>query len=269
MHQTAIQQAADFIQQADALLITAGAGMGIDSGLPDFRGTEGFWNAYPGLRAHRLAFTDMANPRAFVEHPHLAWGFYAHRLKLYRETQPHSGFKILLNWVIDKPKDSFIFTSNVDGQFQSAGFSEKQVYECHGSIHYLQCTTECGMGIWSAKQLQPIIDTEQCLLVSELPRCPQCNALARPNILMFNDWQWDESRSGQQALQLTKWLQQCNRAVLIEVGAGTAVPTVRYFSEQSQYPVIRINPDESAITGPHISLPMGALSALRAINRCY
>ena len=35
------------INEAEAILITAGAGMGVDSGLPDFRGNEGFWNAYP------------------------------------------------------------------------------------------------------------------------------------------------------------------------------------------------------------------------------
>ena len=46
---TAISAAAELIADADALLITAGAGMGVDSGLPDFRGAEGFWRAYPAL----------------------------------------------------------------------------------------------------------------------------------------------------------------------------------------------------------------------------
>lgn len=44
-----ITQAAKLIAEADGLLITAGAGMGVDSGLPDFRGTSGFWQAYPAL----------------------------------------------------------------------------------------------------------------------------------------------------------------------------------------------------------------------------
>jgi hypothetical protein len=46
-----ISQAARAIQKADAVLITAGAGMGVDSGLPDFRGDEGFWKAYPPFAA--------------------------------------------------------------------------------------------------------------------------------------------------------------------------------------------------------------------------
>ena len=45
--ETDIQNAKEALRNADAILITAGAGMGVDSGLPDFRGNQGFWNAYP------------------------------------------------------------------------------------------------------------------------------------------------------------------------------------------------------------------------------
>ena len=116
----ALQLAAHRIHAAKALLITAGAGIGVDSGLPDFRGPEGFWQAYPALRRHGKHFTDMANPQAFVDHPRLAWGFYGHRLQLYRETQPHAGFSILLRWLNSKRDGGFVFTSNVDGQFQKS-----------------------------------------------------------------------------------------------------------------------------------------------------
>ena len=48
-----IEKAASLIREADALLIGAGAGMGVDSGLPDFRGNEGLWRAYPKLGKHQ------------------------------------------------------------------------------------------------------------------------------------------------------------------------------------------------------------------------
>lgn len=60
-----IERAAITIAAADHLLITAGAGMGVDSGLPDYRGPEGFWNAHPPLRDRRLRWIDLANPEAF------------------------------------------------------------------------------------------------------------------------------------------------------------------------------------------------------------
>ena len=66
LHQTMthlhLSEATRALAGADALLITAGAGMGVDSGLPDFRGNEGFWKAYPALGRAKKSFTDMANP---------------------------------------------------------------------------------------------------------------------------------------------------------------------------------------------------------------
>src|SRR5258706_6437742 len=125
-----IRQAALSVQNADALLITAGAGMGVDSGLPDFRGREGFWKAYPPLAKAGLSFQEVANPIWFAQDPELAWGFYGHRLHLYRETTPHIGFEILRRWAENLSGGAFIFTSNVDGQFQKAGFQDELVAEC-------------------------------------------------------------------------------------------------------------------------------------------
>ena len=93
--QEAILQAKEIIKNADAIVITAGAGMGVDSGLPDFRGDQGFWKAYPPLKDKDIGFTDMANPQWFFDDPKLAWAFYGHRLKLYNKTEPHAGFAML------------------------------------------------------------------------------------------------------------------------------------------------------------------------------
>lgn len=94
----ALQRAAALMMQAEALLVCAGAGMGVDSGLPDFRGDIGFWKAYPALGRARLSFVDMANAQRFQCDPVLAWGFYGHRLALYRAIQPHRGFELLRQW---------------------------------------------------------------------------------------------------------------------------------------------------------------------------
>jgi NAD-dependent SIR2 family protein deacetylase len=88
MPTAAFARAAQLIQQADALIVTAGAGMGVDSGLPDFRSNNGFWRAYPALGQLGISFSEAASPATFERDPHLAWGFYGHRLQLYRNTQP-------------------------------------------------------------------------------------------------------------------------------------------------------------------------------------
>src|SRR5512137_1821858 len=129
-------RAAAAIRTAKVLVITAGAGMGVDSGLPDFRGDQGFWNAYPMYRRLGLSFVQAANPEHFEQDPAFGWGFYGHRTNLYRGTEPHEGFKIIRKWITALSLEPFVVTSNVDGQFQRAGFEEDSILEVHGSIHH-------------------------------------------------------------------------------------------------------------------------------------
>jgi NAD-dependent SIR2 family protein deacetylase len=270
-----IEQSARAIGEATSLVVTAGAGMGVDSGLPDFRGTDGFWAAYPPYRALGLRFEELANPRWFDSDPALAWGFYGHRLALYRRTVPHEGFAILRRWGERKTDGAFAFTSNVDGQFQRSKWDPARVVECHGAIDTLQCTRACGSATFPADDVSIEVDPETFRAVSALPTCPVCGALARPNILMFDDWGWDGSRTSDQQDRLRAWLERAAqrdaaRVVVIELGAGRAVPTVRAFGERLVASLgahlVRVNPRESDVPRGQIGLSRGALDALRAID---
>ena len=251
----------DVLARAEGVLIGAGAGMGVDSGLPDFRGNEGFWKAYPPFAKLGLGFTSLANPRWFDEDPALAWGFYGHRLELYRKTVPHAGFTRLRDYAARLPHGAFVMTSNVDGQFQKAGFDGARVCEAHGSIHHAQCVGDCP-DIWACND-SVYVDPDTMRAAEPWPRCPRCGGLARPNILMFGDGAWRSERTSEQEARLSAWLGQMRnsassearragsnngRLVIIELGAGSAVPTVRRFCEAVargfQAPLIRINPRE-------------------------
>ena len=262
-------RAAQAIQNADALLITAGAGMGVDSGLPDFRGPEGVWNAYPALGRRKLHFSDIANPSHFRSDPTLAWGFYGHRLALYRDTVPHEGFAVLREIGAARPLPTFVVTSNVDGQFQKAGFSANQIWEIHGSIHHLQCVNGCASRVWPADDFPPQVDMAECALRNAPPRCPECGEIARPNILMFSDWAWLDHRSRMQEARFKQWLTQSERLVTIELGAGTAIPSIRRIGERMLGPLIRINKRESEVArAQDIEIPLGAAEAILEIRAC-
>lgn len=262
----ACNDAAELISQADSLLITAGAGIGIDSGLPDFRGDNGFWKAYPALGNLGMRFCEVANPGAFKSMPAIAWGFYGHRLKLYRKTVPHAGFALLLSLSRKMPNGAFVFTSNVDGQFQKAGFDPDRIIECHGSIHHLQCFNACGQAAWPADDFAPVVDVAHCKLLSDWPTCPGCGGLARPNIMMFDDWDWDAKRTERQQARFEAWMARTERPVVIEIGAGTAIPTVRYFGEEAACPLIRINPTECQVgLARDIAIPLGGLDGITRI----
>jgi NAD-dependent SIR2 family protein deacetylase len=267
-----LDRAAEIVAAADALVITAGAGIGVDSGLPDFRGTAGFWRAYPPISRLGLRFEEMANPGHFLRDPALAWGFYGHRLNLYRQVEPHRGFRVLRRWGDVPPEGAFVFTSNVDGHFQRAGFPGARVVECHGSILHLQCTRPCVHEIWSADGLQVEVDETTFRAEDPLPECPGCGAVARPNVLMFGDWNWISGRTAEQEARFRTWLEDLEgRLTVIEFGAGTAVPTVRLTSEHlARRPgarLIRVNPREASVPDGSIALPMTALDAIDALDQ--
>jgi NAD-dependent SIR2 family protein deacetylase len=257
------------IANADALMILAGAGMGVDSGLPDFRGKEGFWKAYPMLKDKHYSFQDIANPQAFNDNLELAWGFYGHRLNLYRQIVPHQGFHLLKQWAESKPDGYFIYTSNVDGQFQKAGFDNQRIHECHGSIHHLQFLhPEENDMILSAEGYKVEVDEESL----HAKNIPEYNGhTLRPNILMFNDWYWDERRTTEQHQRQQEWLKQIRgkQLVVIELGAGASIATVRHQAKMlknyHQAKVIQINPEPDRYA--HAVIAEGALSALTKIDQ--
>ncbi|AJI52827.1 SIR2 family NAD-dependent protein deacylase [Francisella philomiragia] len=273
--QQIINQIKNYIQEADAVLIATGSGMSVDSGLPDFRGKNGFWKAYPLFEKLDIDFVEAASPQQFFSNPDIAWAFYGHRLDLYRKTQPHAGFKMLLDLVKSKNNNYFVYTSNVDGHFQKAGFDENRIYEVHGSIHHLQCAMDCNDEIWNNRET--IYVNQEQMTVDKFPRCNGCGGIARPNILMFGDYYWASRRTDLQKDKYKAWLHDSvitknQKLVIIEIGCGTTVQTVRMNSEWtmtihgSNTKLIRINPNDNYVeAGTGWAIRDGALEALKNI----
>jgi NAD-dependent SIR2 family protein deacetylase len=274
-----IERAARIILDADAILITAGAGMGVPGNLGTFRGkAAGVW---PPLEELNLRFTDLSCPNRFSDDdkygPGLAWAFWKWRFCAYTGTKPHSGYHLLKKWC-DTKKSHFVFTSNIDGHFERAGF-EGLVNECHGTVKYMQCTRErqsCPKlnDHWLADvtQIQNLeVDPVTHKVTSKLPSCPGCGGVARPVVMMFGDWLVLDTIMNEQQKRQSAWRQEMKEnnysLCVIEIGAGVAIPTVRYHSEEItrafKCPLIRINPENPEIERAaknveHVSLPGGA-----------
>lgn len=267
------------IEAAEVVIITSGAGMGVDSkdkdgkNMPDFRGNEGMWKEYPALKKQNIDFAGIANPKQFKMFPTLAWAFYGHRFDMYKETTPNIGFDALRELVKDK-KDYFVVTSNIDGHFQKAGFDTDKVYEVHGRINKFQCT-ECGMKPWDAPSDTNFnVDTKNFTVdMKDIPKC-KCGAVARPNIMMFGDYDFDSSETAKQEAAFNKFMHAYDKngtkIVVIEIGAGTAIPTIRSIGEYIHTNVesaqlIRINPRESFGPEGTMSIDKGGVDALQEI----
>ncbi|OEE32803.1 SIR2 family NAD-dependent protein deacylase [Vibrio anguillarum] len=261
-------KAAELILGAKHLLITAGAGMGVDSGLPVFRGNDGFYDSYAGFEKASINFANVANPHFLLQSPKAFWWFYGQRFELYNQSMPHWGYQIIKSWLYRK--DGFVFTSNVDGHFEKIGIAKNKIVECHGSIHFLQCSINCCSSLWRIEVLPFSLNKHSCDVTGPLPECPNCGNYARPAIHMFNDAQWNGVRTSLQWDRFDDWQYsiEAKHLIVVEIGAGQAIPTIRIQSEKLGTPIIRINTaNEDAYVENGVSLPVSALAALEGIQR--
>ena len=256
-HDQAILRAARLIRSADAIVIAAGAGMSVDSGLPAFRGSDGLWTKLlpEGMKEREIGSLTQAD--CFTTKPVQAWTFYGRALEVCRNATPHEGYRLIQAWTAHARHGAFAYTSNVDGHFQAAGLPEDRVVECHGSIHTLQCALPCSGALWPGPAGPHLAR----------PVCVHCGGLARPNFLMFGDESWVPARTARQQANLREWAREIERPVVIEIGAGQAVPSIRLFAETFGPPLIRINLEDERVTRQEdIGIRGGALDVLRQID---
>lgn len=207
------EQAAAWIKEADALLFTTGAGMGVASGIGTFRGVNaGVW---PPLEKRGIDFSEMSCPRQFEVNERFAWSFWNFRYACYTGNEPHKGYHILREWGEKKPAGYFCFTSNIDGHWEAAKVPSDRVYECHGSVRFMQCQRRdkaCPLykAIWPtdpstvlSMEIDP--ETDAVSENSELPKCSGCGKTARPNVLMFGDYGVVHERIDGQSDNYKKW----------------------------------------------------------------
>jgi len=247
-----------------------------------------------------LKFEDMSTPEWFEKDPQFAWGFFGHRYQLYTYAKPHEGYNIMKSWGEDKKslfygKDNgkgnyFCVTSNVDGHWGRSGVPPNKIYEIHGTVMYLQSATPQKPGkplvkAWKNEEMVNLqFDDKTFKATTELPKMPN-GTLARPNVLMFDDFTFDQTRSKNAQRNFTAF-QQVNATMklcIIEIGAGKYVPSIRHLSESVllerenhdiSCSLIRINPrdfdvPESSDCAVTIALKLGGLEALKAIKKVY
>jgi len=262
------EQIYQWLKNAKSIVITAGAGMGVDSGLADYRGTGGQWGNIEAQE--NTSVFDIVNPESFNKNPALGWRMYASRLIEYTNIKPHNGFGILMKWIHEFNLDYFVLTSNVDNQFQKAGFDENKIREMHGSIFYLQCTEPCTEHVWEhTVELKTVLSEIES---GVFPVCPNCENLARPNVYMFRDNTYISNRSNEQKAVFQQFLSNANSAemVVFEIGSGPHVQSIRQKTRmlgiEYNAKIVRINPKDSKIKAPHIGIGKGALEALVEID---
>ncbi len=88
------EQIYNWLKTSKPIVITAGAGIGVDSGLADYRGLGGQWGNVETETNKRIF--EVVNPKLLTENPKFGWEMFSSRLIEYTNTEPHAGFKLLL-----------------------------------------------------------------------------------------------------------------------------------------------------------------------------
>lgn len=259
----------DWLRTSDALVITSGAGMSADSGISTYRGEDGTWGRLE--KEFNKGVTEIMTPQFIQEHPVFMWKRFSKGQARGRQIKPHRGYQILLHWIQRFQLDYFTVTSNVDGLFRKAGFEENNIYEVHGAGGFLQCTVPCWDQVWQSDYA--VYHFVKELKEDNLPLCPNCGSLVRPNVLIFKDRTFVPTRIRAQRQRFEQFLSkyQEKSILVIEIGSGPTIKTIRNITRKLlrdyQVRAIRINPYEPEIEPPHISIAQGALDALLVLDR--
>jgi NAD-dependent SIR2 family protein deacetylase len=220
---------------ASGLVIFAGAGMSVDSGIPDFRGNSGIWTS------DKQNFIKFASGSAFHKNPLDSWNFYITRFMRHGDSIPHRGYHQLL----DCHPDIYVVTSNVDELFHKCGYDSRKIFEIHGNLREIQCSRGC------TRELQPMpVFTHTATSTDQLPHCHHCGSVMRPNVKMFNDPWFVFTQTQRQADSFSEWLMGKTNVLGVEIGAGLSVPNIRIMATECTHALIRINPHDHTVSRP-------------------
>jgi NAD-dependent deacetylase len=241
----ALIEVAAGVAHAGPVLWLTGAGISAESGVPTFRGTEGYWQV--GSRNYHPQ--ELATRAAFGVLPDDVWAWYLYRRGVCRAAEPNVAHRALADLEAAMGERFLLVTQNVDGLHLRAGSTLARTYQIHGNIDFMRCSRECTP---EAVPLPEEIDVQwergRTLQASEQARlaCATCGARARPHVLWFDEV-YDEVHfrfdSSLEAAMRTPLL------VVVGTTGATNLPLhVGGLVARRRMPMFVINPEENPFT---------------------
>lgn len=238
----------DAVVRPGLVTVLTGAGISAASGIPTFRGPEGFWV----VGAREYTPQQLATRAMFVREPEDVWSWYLYRLGVCRAAAPNPAHEAVVRLERALGDRCLLITQNVDGLHLRAGSTPARTYPVHGEIEWTRCADACTpervpmpVQVTTKCRGEPLTDTDRAAL-----RCPACGAWLRPDVLWFDET-YDEPR-----FRFDSSLRAAMRtALLLTVGTSgaTTLPTlVVQRAAASGATIIDINPADN---------PLGDLAA--------
>jgi NAD-dependent deacetylase len=215
------------------VLVLTGAGVSAESGIPTFRGKDGYWR--------NLDPTKLATPEAFAKDPGLVWEWYRERRQRIRNAQPNPAHKAIAK-LAQHAQEFLLVTQNVDDLHARAGASEEKMVQIHGDIFVTRCS-RCDFRLHDYEHDHEHEHESEDI---DVPRCPRCEGLMRPGVVWFGEQlPWDELRRVENYLE--------DGACDFVIVAGTTA-TFGYIvdwalqASRDGGELIEVNPDETPLS---------------------
>jgi NAD-dependent deacetylase len=173
------------------VIVLTGAGISAESGIPTFRGKEGYWT----IGAREYHPQELATHDAFEAMPWDVWAWYLYRRGVCRAAAPNAGHKAVVRLDAALADRFALITQNVDGLHRRAGSPAARTFPIHGDIDQMRCAAECSLQRWPIPDEVPALGRGEPVPdpIRGALRCPSCGGMSRPHVLWFDET-YDEPR---------------------------------------------------------------------------
>jgi NAD-dependent deacetylase len=177
---------ADVRERNGNVVVLTGAGISAESGIPTFRGAEGFWV----VGSQNYMPQEMATHEMFLRAPDEVWRWYLYRFGIVRHAQPNAGHRALAALEGALGDRFTLVTQNIDGLHRRAG--SRRVFTIHGDAAWVRCADGCGVGLLDLPDLGPRAKDDPFTAAERAKlTCPGCGGWLRPHVLWFDEF-YDE-----------------------------------------------------------------------------
>jgi NAD-dependent deacetylase len=173
------------------IVVLTGAGVSAESGIPTFRGKEGYWT----IGAREYHPQELATHEAFSAMPWSVWAWYLYRRGVCGRAEPNAGHRALVELARALGDRFALVTQNVDGLHRRAGSPDATTFAIHGDISLMRCADDCVPDRWPIPDGVPDLTRGEEVppAARALLRCPRCGGISRPHVLWFDE-SYDEER---------------------------------------------------------------------------
>jgi NAD-dependent deacetylase len=201
----------EFASTDHLLTVMTGAGVSAESGIPTFRGPEGYWTV--GSRVYQPQ--EISTNVMLKSKPEEVWMWFLYRRGVCKAAHPNLGHTAIVELERLLGDRFILITQNIDGLHSRAGNSPARTYKIHGDLGFMRCMAECHSRIYPIPESIPAKERGGHLTAEELLllHCPVCGGMSRPHVLLWDEYYDEELYRAVSALEAAD-----NAAVLIVVG---------------------------------------------------